>query len=151
MSWMTQLWARSESRIRIALDHSLELQSFASSILSVTFDVIGGSKWIGNSWIDAIDFFFSCVVSYWISDLAAVTVLCFFKKKNSFTVCGGRERRGRKEKTKLNEETERKEVLWGSGEGLIMDYTCSRARMSIGSMFSSFLTLRWKYKLFNYN
>lgn len=98
-------------------------------------------QWIGNSWIDAIDFFFSCVVSYWISDLAAVTVLCFFKKKNSFTVCGGRERRGRKEKTKLNEETERKEVLWGSGEGLIMDYTCSRARMSIGSMFSSFLTL----------
>lgn len=38
---MTQVCARSESRIRIAFDQSLELHSFASSILSATAGAIG--------------------------------------------------------------------------------------------------------------
>lgn len=38
---MTQDCARNESRIRIAFDQSLELQSFASSIRSATADAIG--------------------------------------------------------------------------------------------------------------
>lgn len=44
ISWMTHDWARSESRTRIALDQSFELQSFANSILSVTVEAISDEE-----------------------------------------------------------------------------------------------------------
>lgn len=44
ISWMTQDWERRESRTRIALDQSLELQSLANSILSATVDAISERK-----------------------------------------------------------------------------------------------------------
>lgn len=119
ISWMTQVWARRESRIRIAFDHSLELQSLASSILSVTFDAIAG----GSSGSEAaqlmrlIFYFFFLSVVLWASELlnfwscGCKTVFLFFLFFGGCVLrCGGREGRGRKEKKKnLKEEMERKE------------------------------------------
>lgn len=117
ISWMTQVWARRESRIRIAFDHSLELQSLASSILSVTFDAIAG----GSSGSEAAQlmrlifyFFFSfqlcCeLLNFW--SCGCKTVFLFFLFFGGCVLrSGGREGRGRKEKKKnLKEEMERKE------------------------------------------
>lgn len=43
ISWMEEDWERRESRTRMALDQSRELQSLASSALSATVAVISES------------------------------------------------------------------------------------------------------------